>query len=173
MAGAAPEPVPEPAPETVFADAYTVSGSGGTSAGGNLDGVYTRVDDAHCRPYADGSSGCDAGSPATCGNAPVYQQGANGPALFRSVSNGYSYWHLSSAEALSHCGGDTRYAQLSSHSPDRSSLLVKTVEGAPDDTSVYDRPWSEQTPRAWRDGTWQESQSVPGMTIMAGAANGH
>eukprot|EP01052_Picozoa_sp_SAG31_P060411 SAG31_NODE_19590_length_597_cov_1.835341_1_plen_68_part_10 len=48
--------------------------------------------------------------------------------------------------------------------------MVETVEGAPDDTSVYNRPWSEQTPRAWRDGGWRESQSVPGMTIMAGAA---
>ena len=171
VAGAAPEPAPEPAPEAApFADAYTVIGSSGTSAGGNLDGVYTRIDAAFCHPYSDGSSGCDAGSPSTCGNAPAYQRGANGPALFRSVpSGGASYWHLSSPSGLGNCGGDD-YAIAASHSPDRSSLMVETVEGAPDDATVYDRAWLEHQPRQWQNGGWRELHAVPDMTIVAGAA---
>ena len=171
-----PPPPPAPAPEPhfgpgVFADAYTLSGSSGTSAGGNLDGVYTRVDDFHCRPYPDGSSGCDAGSPSTCGNAPVYRRGADGPALFRSVIRSSSYWHVSSPSGLATCGGDD-YAILGSHSPDRSSLLVETVLGAPDDATVYDGAWGEHQPRQWQNGGWREIHSVPDMTVTAGGG-GH
>ena len=78
-----------------------------------------------------------------------------------------------SIEALSHCGGDTRYGQLSSHGPDRSSLVVETVAGAPDDRSVYDGAWSEQSPQEWRDGGWRESFLVPDMVVMSGVPNGH
>jgi hypothetical protein len=171
VAGAAPEPAPEVAPETVYEDAYTLSGSSGTSAGGNLDGVYTRVDDFRCRPYPDGSSGCDAGSPSTCGNAPVYQRGANGPFLFRSVIAPSSYWHLSSPSGVATCGGDD-YGIISCRSPDRSSLVVETVLGTPDDTTVYnyDRGWSEHQPRQWQNGGYREIHAVPDMTIVAGAA---
>ena len=61
---------------------------------------------------------------------------------------------------------------MSSHSPDRSSLVVETVEGAPDDTTVYDRGWLEHQPRQWQNGGYRDVHSVPDMTIVAGGG-GH
>lgn len=57
---------------------YVITGSSGTSDGGNLDGTYSLVDkpcgaDARLL-WAD----CDAG---TCGDVPVYQRGAGAEAL--------------------------------------------------------------------------------------------
>ena len=51
--------------------------------------------------------------------------------------------------------------------------MVETVAGAPDDTSVYDGAWSEQSPQEWRDGGWRESHLVPDMVVMSGVPNGH
>jgi hypothetical protein len=90
---------------------YVISGSVGTSDGGNLDGVYSLVE-AHCNDVDMGSM-CDDGSPTTCGGRPVYQEGgAEGNVLFtrgRAVL-AWSTLYVFDSTALAHCRGDYAYA---------------------------------------------------------------
>jgi hypothetical protein len=57
---------------------YVITGSSGTSDGGNLDGTYSLVDKPCGADARLLRADCDAG---TCGDAPVYQRGAGAEGL--------------------------------------------------------------------------------------------
>eukprot|EP01052_Picozoa_sp_SAG31_P003830 SAG31_NODE_151_length_22216_cov_37.572139_13_plen_709_part_00 len=86
---------------------YVISGSVGTSDGGNLDGVYSLVE-AHC----NGGHMCGRrGSPASshmCGGRPVYQKGgAEGNVLFGDWA--WSTLYVFDSTALADCGSYVRH----------------------------------------------------------------
>ena len=115
-----------------FSASYLISGSSGNSRGGNLDGTYSIVE-AHCT----GGWDCDAGSPTTCGGAPLYQRGgAEGPVLYR-INDAYDHtgWYVADSDALADCGGGAGYASRElnrGHQP-----------GPPNDGTAYGA-WTEE-----------------------------
>ena len=170
VAGGVPSLPPPPPPPPSFANAYTLSGSDGTSPGGSLDGVYALVD-AQCRPYPDGSSSCDTGSPTTCGSAPTFQRGgAGGPVLLRSRqertdNQGFQsvriYWTVTDSSALTNCGNGVN-----------SMYALRSQDAVEYPDSDVDSAWVETEPRAWRDGGYRESHANADLTIVAGGG-GH
>eukprot|EP01046_Picozoa_sp_COSAG06_P047367 COSAG06_NODE_6878_length_2731_cov_2.525836_2_plen_172_part_00 len=122
-----------------------ISGSSGYN---NVDGTYSLAE-AHCfsGSLADWAGLCDAGSPTTCGNAPVYQSGgAEGDVLYRFVSGGSSEWLVGPSIRLDDC--------LSHGFAYRNSKRGRTAPGAPDDGATY--------------GGWNEDDEDSPMAIVPG-----
>ena len=103
-----------------FHESYVISGSSGASDGGNLDGTYSLIEahcsngpDCHVCDYCDGCGAyCDAGSPTTCGNAPVFQKGGpGGDVLYRTQTYARypfpadSWWTVGPSSVLASCYG--------------------------------------------------------------------
>lgn len=139
---APPLPPPAAVPDG-FSTSYVISGSSGYA---NVDGTYSLAE-AHCvsGSLADWAGLCDAVSPTTCGNAPVYQSGgAEGDVLYRFVSGGSSEWLVGPNIRLADC--------LSQGYAYRGSKRGRTP-GAPDDGATY--------------GGWNEDEKDSPMVIVA------
>ena len=153
---------------TTFPQQYVITGSSGTSDGGNLDGTYSRVEADCSEAMVDGGGHgtldignfCDRGSPTTCGGAPVYQRGgAEGLVLYRTGScircglqPQVGKWKVADNTVLTRCVEESVYAVRE---------LTGQLPGAPDDSAMYG---------AWQEGPYP-LKDTPLMAIVP--AGGH